>query len=129
MSRMEDIWRGDRLIQDFGMKLLETGPGYARVAVTVQERFLNAYDIGHGVLLFAVADAAFALTINEDTDAVTVQWNLNLIRAARPGEEVIAESRIFHRGRQMLVAELVVSAGDGRLLARGQATALPRPKA
>lgn len=42
MGRIEDIWRGDRLIQDFGMKLLEVKEGYARVSVKVEERFPNA---------------------------------------------------------------------------------------
>jgi uncharacterized protein (TIGR00369 family) len=95
------------------------------VSVKVEERFLNAHNIGHGVLLFAAADAAFALSVNAATDAVGVQWSLNVIRAAKPGEEVVGESRVFHRGRQSMVCELTVTAGDGRVLARGQATALP----
>jgi len=77
------------------------------------------------VLLFAVADAAFALSVNAEIDAVGVQWSINVFRAAKPGEEVIGESRIIHRGRQSMVCELTVTAGDGRILARGQSTALP----
>lgn len=129
MGRIEKIWKGDRLIQDFGMKLLEAREGFARVSVRTEERFLNAHNIGHGVLLFAAADAAFALSVNALTDAVGVQWSLNVVRAAKPGEEVIGESRVFHRGRQSMVCELTVTAGDGRVLARGQATALPVSRA
>lgn len=125
MERIRGIWEGDRLIQDFGMKLLEGREGYAKVSVTVKDRFLNAHGIGHGVLLFAVADAAFALSVNAVVDAVGVQWSLNVFRAAKPGEEVIGESRIIHRGRQSMVCELTITAGDGRTLARGQSTALP----
>jgi len=129
MGRIEEIWNGDRLIQDFGMKLLEAREGYARVSVKVEDRFLNAHNIGHGVLLFAAADAAFALSVNSTVDAVGVQWSLNVIRAAKPGEEVVGESRVFHRGRQSMVCELTVTAGDGRVLARGQSTALPVSRA
>ena len=125
MDRVQEIFREDRLIQDFGMKLLEGRDGYAKVSATVEERFLNAHRIGHGVLLFAVADAAFALSVNAVVDAVGVQWSLNVFRAAKPGETVIGESRIIHKGRQSMVCELVVTAGDGRLLAKGQSTALP----
>jgi acyl-CoA thioesterase len=64
MGRISEIWEGDRLIQDFGMKLLEAREGYAKVSVEVRGRFLNAHGIGHGVLIFAVADAAFALSVN-----------------------------------------------------------------
>ncbi|RJP25536.1 MAG: PaaI family thioesterase [Deltaproteobacteria bacterium] len=125
MDRVEEIFRGDRLIQDFGMKLIEGREGYAKVSVVVEDRFLNAHSIGHGVLLFAVADAAFALSVNAAVDAVGVQWSINVFRAAKPGETVIGESRVIHKGRQSMVCELLVTAGDGRVLARGQSTALP----
>jgi acyl-CoA thioesterase len=128
MNRIDEIWQEDRLIQDFGMKLLEAGTGYAKVSVTVEERFLNAHGIGHGVLLFAAADVAFALSVNAQVDAVGVQWSLSAFRSAKPGEEIIGESRVIHSGRQLMVCDLTVSAGDGRLLARGQATAVPSAK-
>jgi len=125
MDRAHEIFEKDRLIQDFGMTLLEAREGYARVSVSVQERFLNAHGIGHGVLLFAVADAAFALAVNATRDAVGVQWSLNAFRAARPGETLIGEARSIHAGRQSVVCELTITAADGRLLAKGQSTALP----
>lgn len=125
MDRIGEIFRGDRLIRDFGMKLVEAREGYAKVSVSVEDRFLNAHNIGHGVLLFAAADAAFALSVNAVVDAVGVQWSLNVFRAAKPGETVIGESRVIHKGRQSMVCELTVTAGDGRVLAKGQSTALP----
>ena len=125
MERIQAIFQGDRLIQDFGMTLIEARDGYAKVSVVVADRFLNAHRIGHGVLLFAAADAAFALAVNAARDAVGVQWSLNAFRAARPGETVIGEAKVIHDGRQSLVCELTVTAGDGRVLAKGQSTALP----
>jgi acyl-CoA thioesterase len=125
MERIQAIFRGDRLSQDFGMTLVEARDGYAKVSVVVADRFLNAHRIGHGVLLFAVADAAFALAVNATRDAVGVQWSLNAFRAAQPGETVVGEAKVIHAGRQSLVCELTVTAGDGRILARGQSTALP----
>src|SRR3972149_1015904 len=98
MDRVEEIFRADRLIQHFGMKMVEAREGYAKVSVAVEERVLNAHNIGHGGLLFG---------------------------AAKPGETVFGESRILHKGRQSMVCELTVTSGDGRLLARGQSTALP----
>ncbi len=125
MGRIEEIWEADRLIQDFGMTLVEAREGYAKVSVPVQERFLNAHGIGHGTLLFAVADAAFALSVNATVDSVGVQWSLNVFRAAKPGEQVTGESRVIHKGRQSMVCELLVTGGDGRVLVRGLSTALP----
>ncbi len=129
MGRIEEIWNGDRLIQDFGMQLLEAREGYARVSVKVEERFLNAHDIAHGVLLFAAADAAFALSVNAAVDAVGVQWSLNIVRAAKRGETITGESRVFHGGRQSMICELTVTGEDGRTLLKGQSTALPVSRA
>jgi acyl-CoA thioesterase len=127
MDRIQAIVRGDRLRQHLGMKVLEAREGYAKVSVTVEERFLNAHGIGHGVLLFAAADIAFALAVNGSRDAVGVQWSFNAIRAAKPGETILGEARTIHAGRQSAVCDLTITAGDGRLLAKGQATALPVP--
>ncbi len=128
MDRIREIFQGDRLIRDFGMTLVEARDGYAKVSVAVEERFLNAHNVGHGVLLFAAADAAFALSVNAATDTVGVQWSFNVFRAAKPGETLIGESRVIHHGRQSTVCELTVTTADGRLLAKGQATALPFPR-
>jgi acyl-CoA thioesterase len=125
MERIRTIFQNDRVIQDFGMTLVEARDGYAKVSVIVAERFLNAHRIGHGVLLFALADAAFALAVNAARDAVGVQWSLNAFRAVQPGETVFGEAKVIHAGRQSLVCELTVTAGDGRILVKGQATALP----
>lgn len=119
------MWQNDQIVRQFGMKLVEVREGYAKVSVTVEDRFLNALGMGHGALLFAVADVAFGMSVNARVDAVGVQWSLNAFRAARPGEELIAESRVIHGGRRSIVCELSVSTADGRLLVRGQATALP----
>lgn len=125
MDRVQEIYRGDRLMQDFGMKLIEARAGYAKLSVVVEERFLNAHNIGHGVLTFAIADAAFALSVNAESDATGVNWGFNIIRAAKPGETLVGESRVIHKGRQQVVCELTVTTAEGKLLARGISTALP----
>jgi acyl-coenzyme A thioesterase PaaI-like protein len=119
MERIQAIFQGDRLIQDFDITLVEAREGYAKVSVVVAERFLNAHRIGHGVL-FAAADAAFALAVNA---AATPSASSGVQRLPA------AANRPCRRGPsftgQSLVCELVVTAGDGRVLAKGQATALP----
>lgn len=128
MGRIAEIWGADQVVQDFGMRLLESREGYAKVSVDVKPRFLNAHGIGHGVLVFAVADVAFALSVQAVVDAVGVQYSFNLFRAAKPGEAIIGESRVIHQGRQSMVCEITVIGGDGRILARGHFTALPVPR-
>ena len=129
MDRIRSIFEGDRLIQDFGMKLLEAREGYAKVSVVVEERFLNAHHIGHGVLLFAAADAAFAVSVNASLDAVGVQWSFNIFRSTTAGDRIKAEAKVIHRGRSMMVVDFrAESEKTGKLIAQGMATSLPLPK-
>ncbi len=129
MSRIDDVWQGDRLSSDLGLRLEGAEEGFGRVSVRVEDRFLNAHGIGHGVLLFALADAAFAVATNSVVDAVGIQYSFNVFRAALPGETLFGEARMLHRGKRSLVCELKVTNESGRVLAQGQATALPVPRA
>ena len=125
--RIDDIKANDRVIRLFGMQVDTATEGNARVSV-VREEFPNGHDLAHGAFVFAVADVAFALAVNSITDSVAVQWSLSLFRPAVLGEKVIADCSIIHRGRRLLVVELEVHNSAGKLLAKGEATALPVAK-
>ncbi|RMG57008.1 MAG: PaaI family thioesterase [Deltaproteobacteria bacterium] len=125
MERVRHILDNDRIVGLFGMELLSFEPGKVRIQARVAEEFLNAHRIAHGAFIFALADVAFAIVVNAETDAVGVQWSFNTFRAAMPGETVTAECRLLHRGRSLLVVEYDVVGESGKLLAKGQATALP----
>lgn len=124
-ERVEFISTKDQLIELFGMVVEEAGEGHARLSATVRDGFLNAHQLAHGSLIFALADVAFALAVNSLTDSVGVEYNLSLFRSTRLGETIIADCRVIHRGRRLLVVEFEVTGGAGKLLAKGRATAVP----
>lgn len=123
-----NIIEGDRLFHLFGMKLLDAGEGFAHLSAEVKEDFLNAHQIAHGAMIFALLDVAFAIAVNSINDAVGVQWSFNMFRSASLGDTVTAEARIVHKGRNLLVVEFTAkSAKTQKLLAQGMATAMPLP--
>lgn len=124
-ERISFISREDQLVELFGMEVEEAGEGHATVSATVRDGFLNAHQLAHGSLIFAVADVAFALAVNSLTDAVGVDYSMSLFRSTRIGERITATCRVVHRGARILVVEFTVTAAPNRLLAKGQATALP----
>jgi acyl-CoA thioesterase len=65
------MWAADRASQALGMELVEVGPGFAVLRMTVREDMVNGHGIGHGGLTFALADSAFAFACNS-YDRVTV---------------------------------------------------------
>lgn len=128
MDGIDLIREHDRILDLFGMRIDEAREGFARVSAVVPEEGLNAHGVAHGSFLTAVFDVAFAVCVNSVTDAVGVQWNVNLFRPAQLGERVTAECRLVHRGRRMMVVEFDVRGPEERLLAKGQATAMPVPR-
>ncbi|MBU2602912.1 MAG: PaaI family thioesterase [Actinobacteria bacterium] len=125
MDRIEFISKNDGMIRQFGMRVEEAGDGYAKVSVVVEDAFLNQHGVAHGALVFALADVAFAIAVNSLTDAMGVQWSLNILRAARAGETLTAECSTVHRGSRLFVVHYTVTSNSGKLVAQGQATALP----
>ncbi len=125
MERVQFILDNDRVIRLFGMELEEASEGYVKISVSVKDDFLNAHNIAHGALIFALADVAFAIAVNSVTDAVGVQWSFNSFRAAMPGEKITAECELIHRGKSLMVVDYRVSNEAGKIIAKGQATALP----
>ena len=124
-SRVHAMRQGDRFADLLGVEVEEASESLSRVSAVVREEFLNAHQLAHGGFVFALADVAFALTVNARSDAVAVQWSLSQFRSGALGERLTAECRPLHGGRRLRVVELVVTNAEGRLLAKGQATAIP----
>lgn len=129
MGRIEEIIKGDRLFHLFNMELVEAAEGHALVRAEVKEEFLNAHQIAHGGLIFALLDVAFALAVNSVIDSVGVQWSFSIFRSTKAGDYVRAEAKIVHKGKSLLVVEFKAeSEKTKKLIAQGMATALPLPK-
>lgn len=124
-DRIRHVIANDRFVGLFGMEVEEASGNVTRVSALVAEEFLQAQGLAHGAFIFALLDVAFALTVNAEVDAVAVQWSINQFRSATLGDRVTAECRLLHRGRRLMVVELRAQNAEGKLLAKGQATAIP----
>jgi acyl-CoA thioesterase len=124
-DRIAHAIASDSMIRLFGMEVEEASERLSRVSAVVREDALQLHDLAHGAFTFALMDVAFALTVNAERDAVAVQWSINQFRSAKLGDKVTAECRLLHAGRRLLVVELSTTGPEGKLLAKGQATAMP----
>jgi acyl-CoA thioesterase len=85
--------RADRAAEGAGVRLLEAGPGRARVAMTVRERHVNGHGICHGGYLFLLADAALAYASNSHgVSAVAAGADITFLRPVPLGAELVAEA-------------------------------------
>lgn len=128
-KRIEEIIKGDRLFHLYSMELIEAELGFAKLQAEVKEEHLNAHNLAHGAMIFALMDVAFAISVNSYEDAVGVQFGFNIFKSTGLGDTIIAESRVIHKGRSSMVVEVKAESNrTGKVLAQGMATALPLPK-
>lgn len=114
-----------------GMEPLEVGDGTGSLRIVLQESHLRIGSIMHGGVAAALLDSALGLSAAtkapKQHDVVTVQFNINFIKAARAGDELIATGEVVHAGRRTCVARADVRTRAGQLVAAGTGTLLYVP--
>ena len=113
----------DPLADLLGIELEQVRPGYARSAMTVCPRLLNAMGTAHGGATMALLDVVHAAVSNSHgTVAVAQDVHTEFLAPGRPGDRLVAEGSEVHRSRRTAVYRIEARAQDGRLVA----TALAR---
>ncbi|MBQ2895388.1 MAG: PaaI family thioesterase [Oscillospiraceae bacterium] len=107
-----------------GMRRRSLNKGNCSYEVTVEERHLNGGGIAHGGFLFTLADNAAGLTAAYSErglrDLVTQTATVHYIRAAQPGEHLVAEGRLVHGGRSTALVNVEIRNDAGKLLLQGE---------
>ena len=113
----------DRLVDLLGAEVLEVSPGYAKVALTVEDKHLNAAEVCHGGVLFSLSDLAFALASNSHGNlALALEVSMSFLRAVSSGERIVAEAKEEHLGKRTATYIMTVTDGKGRKIALTKGT-------
>jgi acyl-CoA thioesterase len=114
----------DPFARSLGIEVLDVAEGYSKVAMTVDERMLNAHHTAHGGAIFSLADFGFALACNSHGRlAVALNVSIHYIAPVALGTRLIAEATEESLGHRIGLYRLTVTAEDGTLVATCQATA------
>jgi len=101
-----------------GVEYEEIGPGYCRVALTLQPRMLNHQGYPHGGVIFSLADVAFGAACNSHGEpAVALTMTITFFAAAAAGSRLIAEGRERKQGRRAGFYDIRVRTAEGALVA------------
>jgi acyl-CoA thioesterase len=122
------MWAADRASQALGMQVLEVGPGFARLAMTITKTMTNGHGGGHGGFTFALADSAFAFACNSHGQrAVAQHCSITYIAPVRSGMHLTAEARERQRGHRSGIYDVTVRDETGAVIAefRGHSRTLP----
>ena len=102
----------------WGIRIEEARHRYARVSMVVRPDMLNGHGIGHGGMIFALADSAFAYVCNGGNHAsVAAQASIVFLDKVAEGETLVAEAEEVVREGRAGVTRVAVRTSDGRAIA------------
>ena len=102
----------------WGVEIIEAREGYARVRMPMRADMLNGHRTGHGGMIFALADTAFAYACNSrNLRTVAAQASIVYLQPAREGDVLIAEAKEQALVGRSGVYHVAVKSEDGRAIA------------
>lgn len=102
----------------WGIGIDDAREGYALVRMVVRDDMLNGHRIGHGGMIFALADTAFAYACNSRNENTVAQnASISFLAPAQPGDVLIAEAHEVSRSGRSSVYQVSVHTADNRIIA------------
>jgi acyl-CoA thioesterase len=113
-------------IDDLGIDFLPSPPGEGHVALQLEPRHLNSWQVAHGGVLMTMLDVAMAIAGRsldpEARGGVTVEMKTSFLQPGPAGTRLVAIGRAFHRSTTMSFCEGEVRDAEGRLIAKAMGT-------
>lgn len=115
-SYLDLVRARDRYVAALGIEVLTAAPGRATARLTVAEQHLNFFGVGHGGMVFSLADTAFGVAANAGGRiAAMIGAHVTLTQGTLPGDLLTAEAEEVSRSRRIAVYRCTVTRlRDGR---------------
>ena len=124
----EKLYAGDKASHALGIRILETAPGRAKVAMRVRPDMVNGHRVCHGGLVFTLADTGFAFACNSyGPNTLAASGSIDFLGPAREGDELTATaSELWRSGRSGLYqVDVTNQKGERIALFRGRSQRIP----
>lgn len=113
--RIEELLAADAYAHGLGVELVDVRTDSITIGLEVSDAHTNFLGVGHGGMVFSLADCAFSLASNAAGDkAVAIDTHLVLTAATRPGDRLIALVTETSRGKTLGTYRVDVTRNDGR---------------
>ncbi len=114
-ERIAQLLAADAYARMLGIELVSVTDDAITIAMEVRPEHLNFLEVGHGGMVFSLADCAFSLGSNAAGDrAVAIDTHLVLTAASRLGDRLEATVIEATRGRTLGTYRVDVRRDDGR---------------
>lgn len=137
MTIMDEFQKGYSGLVKFdgflGMRLQVHAPGKITYSMTIREDHLTAPDQCHGGVISAMMDAvlgvtALSLAVSKGNLCSTVEFKMNYISVARPGDLIEGTADVDYSGTKLITTSGSIRESEsGRLIAKGMGTFMQYP--
>ena len=123
-DKVNVYYRENPFVTYLGMELLEVDKGMAKLSMLASKvKHSNLLGVTHGGAIMSLADTAMgAACITNGKKTVTLDMNMNYLKAIKPETLVYAKAEVLHNGSRTLVVEADVFDEAGILYAKGRGT-------
>lgn len=107
---VDHMMKYDLFSQWLGIEVLEIKEGYSRIKMMVREEMMNGLGIVHGGIAFSFSDSAFAFACNNRNNlSVALDTAINFLKPVHVGDELMAEAKEIHNGRNTGLYHITVT--------------------
>jgi acyl-CoA thioesterase len=113
-------------LDDLGVEFHGMAAGEAQVALNLEPRHMNSWDVTHGGVTMTLLDVVMSMAgrslDSEARGGVTVEMKTSFLRpCGHPGSRLVAKGKAFHRSATLCFCEGEVWNGD-KLVAKAMGT-------
>lgn len=113
-------------LNELGVEFLGMADGRAQIALTLEPRHMNSWQVTHGGVVMTLLDVAMSLagrSLDPQSRAgVTVEMKTSFLQpGGSPGARIVASGHAFHRSTTMCFCEAELHEGS-RLVAKAMGT-------
>ena len=117
-ERVSELLARDTYATSLGVEVVEVGSVEIVVALDVTAEHTNFLGMGHGGVVFSLADCALSLASNSKFDtAMAVDAHIAFTAPSRPGDRLTARITEISSSKSLATFRVEVSRGDGRTVA------------
>ncbi len=128
LPRVTELLAADPYAQALGVALDSVTDDEIVIGLEVGPDHLNFLGVGHGGMVFSLADCAFSLASNSAGDrAVAIDTHLVLTAGSQPGDRLRAVATEVSRGRTLGTYRVEIAREDGRKVGLFTGTVLITP--
>ena len=115
-ERLDALFRADPYAKRLGVEIVQWSVGSATIAATVGDDQVNFVGVGHGGLIFSLADIAMSVASNsEGRISLAISFTIDFQRATSPGDRIEVTATTVNQTRRLSTHEAVAMVGDRRV--------------